>query len=113
MTAPFVATCVDCDEERAATDPNEIVRFYRRHTSVTGHDVTWTETPEDFDTASEDVPTAVASLVSDPDEGVSLGELSAAMSEFGWTVGETLDAVYDQRMRGALWEPQDDYVSAV
>lgn len=113
MTAPFVAACVDCDERREATDPNEIVRFYRRHQSVTGHDVEWERTPTTLDTTSDDVPSVVASLVGDPEEGVPLGELSAAMSEFGWTVGETLEAVHDHRMRGALWEPQDDHVSAV
>lgn len=112
MTGPFVAACVDCEERREATDPNEIVRFYRRHQSVTGHDVAWEQTPS-LGVASDDVPEVVSSLVTDPEEGVPLGELSAAMSELGWTVGETLDAVYDHRMRGALWEPQDDYVSAV
>lgn len=114
-TTPYVGTCVDCEERRETNDPNEVVRFYRRHRAVTGHDVVWEQTPSDHGTTNvdTDVPAVVASLVTNPDEGVSLGALSAVMSELGWTVGETLETVHDHRMRGALWEPQDDHVAAV
>ncbi|MFC7256913.1 hypothetical protein [Haloplanus litoreus] len=38
-TDPFVACCPDCAERTATDDPNDVVRFFRRHHAVTGHDV--------------------------------------------------------------------------
>ncbi|WP_251342535.1 hypothetical protein [Haloplanus halophilus] len=106
-----VASCPDCEERRTAEDPNEVVRFYRRHHAVTGHDVVWERPPSLPDLPpNADVEDAVAAL-GDPD--AALGTVAAAASEWGWTVGETLDAVHDRRLTGALWEPRDDHVAVV
>jgi len=110
--APFVACCPDCAERTTASDPNEVVAFYRRHHAVTGHDVTWERMPSLGTNlpADPDIDAVVAALDDSP---VALGAVSAAASEWGWTVGETLDAVHDRRLTGALWEPQDDHVALV
>jgi hypothetical protein len=116
-TSPFVARCDVCGERTSTTEPNDVVRFYRRHHAVTGHDVVWERTPSDLATPPAGteiraVDAALTALTADAD-GVPLGLLSAALSANGWTVGETLDAVHERRLRGALWEPRDDHVAAV
>lgn len=116
MTDPFVARCDDCGERTATADPNAVVRVYRRHHAVTGHDLVWERTPADIVTPStaEGSRAVDATLAAfDRADGVPLGTLSAALGACGWTVGETLAAVRDRRMRGALREPRDDHVAAV
>lgn len=115
-TAAFVACCADCEEHVATDEPNDVVAFYRRHHAVTGHDVEWERTPNDLAAPASAASTAVDAVVADlaaPTDGVPLGTLAAVMSDCGWTVGETLAAVYERRMHGALWEPRDDHVAAV
>ena len=45
--------------------------------------------------------------------GIPLGIITAAMSKQGWTVGETIAALHELRMSGALWEPRDDHLRPV
>jgi hypothetical protein len=113
-TAAFVARCPDCTERTATDDPNDVVAFYRRHHAVTGHDVVWERRPDDIAGLPENatLPDAIDRLA-DGASGAPLGAVSAAMSERGWTVGETLDAVHDRRLTGDLWEPRDDHVGVV
>jgi hypothetical protein len=117
VSDPFVARCDDCGERAATADPNAVVRVYRRHRAVTGHDMVWERAPADLPAPStadggHAVDAALDALDANAD-GVPLGTLSAALGACGWTIGETLDAVYDRRMHGALWEPRDDHVAAV
>ncbi|WP_248896023.1 hypothetical protein [Haloplanus halobius] len=109
----FVAECPACGERAATEQPNDIVAFYRRHTAVTGHDIVWERCPDEMQAApAEQGLIAVIDGLADG-EGVPLGAVSAAMSEQGWTVGETLEAVDDHRLTGVLWEPRDDHVNVV
>lgn len=113
MTTPksaFVAGCPDCTERVATDDPNDVVAFYRRHHAVTGHDVVWERSPDV--PATTELTDAIDRLADDAD-GAPLGAVSAAMSDCGWSVGETLSAVHDSRLTGDLWEPRDDYVAVV
>ncbi|WP_338737834.1 hypothetical protein [Haloplanus salilacus] len=109
-TSAFVAACPDCAERVTTDDPNDVVAFYRRHHAVTGHDVTWERTPDV--PATTELTDAIDRLADDA-SGVSLGAVSAAMSDRGWSVGETLSAVHDRRLTGDLWEPRDDHVAVV
>lgn len=135
--APFAATCPDCDVERNSESATELVEFYRRHYRHTGHDIVVTRADLDRDLASEsgaavadeldaaatgDVAGVVDSLEAeygidendDPDsgtDGVPIGLVAAAMSKQGFTVGETLEAIYEDRMTGALYEPRDDHLA--
>ena len=112
VTDPFVAACPHCAERTATDDPNEVVRFFRRHHAVTGHDVEWERIPSlPADLPAEADLDAAVEAVDDPD--APLGTVTAATSEWGWTVGETLDAIHDRRLTGALWEPRDDHVALV
>ena len=119
--APFVATCPDCDVSRDAAEPNELVDFYRRHYRHTGHDVAVTradldrDLDFDLDATDREVAAVVEALEArNPDwneDGVPIGIVAAAMSERGFTVGETLEAIYEVRMSGALYEPRDDHLA--
>ncbi|SEW26101.1 hypothetical protein [Natrinema salifodinae] len=112
--AAFAATCRECEVERELESANEIVEFYRRHRRQTGHDVTVTqsglacEVPE-----TTDIETVVAELETHYEGAVPIGAIAAAMSERGFSVGETLDELYDVRMTGALYEPRDDHLAVV
>ncbi|WP_435180308.1 hypothetical protein [Halorussus sp. AFM4] len=111
----FAATCRACAEECATDDPNEIVEFYRRHHSLTGHDVEWERAdlpvlervPLDADLQS-----VVEALDEHYENGVPLGVVTAAASRRGATVGETLEEVREVRLTGRFWEPSDDRISA-
>lgn len=117
---PFVATCPTCNVERDAESPNEIVQFYRRHHRHTGHDVVLTRADLEVDVEDEvavedpatDVATVVDALEAHYETGVPIGIVAAAMRQRGFTVGETLEAIYEVRMTGALYEPRDDHLAA-
>jgi len=109
----FVAGCADCDERVSTATPNDVIAFYRRHRAVTGHDVAWERTPTALAAPSSTDIDAVVAALDGGAEGVPLGVLAAVMDERGWTVGETLAAVHERRLHGALWEPRDDHVAAV
>ena len=112
---PFVATCPDCDVKFEASDPNAVLEFFRRHHRHTGHDVVWTKTAFMFTLPqSGDVKSVLSALEPNFDsDGVPVGTLTAAMAEQGYAIGETLDALYDVRMRGNIFEPRADHVRAV
>ncbi|WP_306060562.1 hypothetical protein [Natronococcus wangiae] len=115
---PFVAACPDCDVERGAESPNEIVEFYRRHYRHTGHDVVLRRADldvelEDADAgAATDVAAVVAALEPRYESGVPIGIVAAATGRRGATVGETLERIHEVRMTGALYEPRDDHLAA-
>lgn len=109
----FVATCPACDERKETDTANEIVAFYRRHHSLTGHDIEW----EHADLGVDAVPdvglaSVIGELNAHYENGVPLGIVSAAMSVQGRTIGETMAAVHEERMTGRLWEPRTDHFSA-
>ncbi|WP_265109419.1 hypothetical protein [Halosolutus halophilus] len=112
--APFAATCPDCEVTSDATEANEIVDFYRRHHRHTGHDVVVARADIAFDVpATDDVLAIVDALDARYEDGVPVGIVVAAASEQGVTVGETLDAIREVRLTGALAEPRDDHLTAV
>lgn len=117
--APFVATCPDCDVERDADSANEIVAFYRRHYRHTGHDVVVRRADLDTELEEEavadsatDVAAVVATLEPHYESGVPIGVVAAVLSRRDVTVGETLEAIREVRLTGALYEPYDDHLAA-
>ncbi|ODR80582.1 hypothetical protein BG842_03930 [Haladaptatus sp. W1] len=112
---PFVASCPNCGERTETETPNEVIAFYRRHRSLTGHDVEW-EIADDESiretTEGADLKAVVLELGEDYEDGVPLGLVTAAMGEQGRTVSETLEDLRELRMTGHVWEPKDDHVSA-
>lgn len=116
--AACVVTCADCEVAKETDDPNEAVAFYRRHNSLTGHDVDWERAaldPVEGAPAEGDLEGIVRGLEQhyDDDQGVPFGAVCAAMAKQGYTVGETLSLVHDLRMTGALFEPTDDHLRVV
>ncbi|QLC35361.1 hypothetical protein EFA46_013965 (plasmid) [Halarchaeum sp. CBA1220] len=108
-----VVTCPACDLHAAVDEPNDAIDLYRRHTSVTGHDVEWERVAVGDAVTTADVKDALVALGDDYPEGVPLGVLTAALAERGVTIAATLDALYDLRMSGEIYEPRDDHVLAV
>ncbi|QLG60509.1 hypothetical protein [Halorarum salinum] len=111
----FVAGCPSCDTRVATDEPNEVVAFQRRHRAITGHDAEMERAELSVDGVPEEggVEAVVRAIQPSFDRGVPLGVVAAAMSRRGATVGETLEAVHEARMRGALYEPRDDHLGAV
>ncbi len=104
--------CGACDLSKEFEDPNEAIAFYRRHRSITGHDVAWDRV--DFDSLeplSKDDPASVIAALEDRfEDGVPLGIVSAAMASEGLTIGDALSEIRSLRMEGKLYEPRDDHV---
>ncbi|MFD1565278.1 hypothetical protein ACFR99_17210 [Haloarchaeobius amylolyticus] len=110
----FTVACEDCGVETELDSANEIVDFYRRHHRQTGHDVTITRAELAFDPPADgDLETVVADLETRYEDGIPIGIVATAMREQGLSVGDTLAAIYDVRMTGALYEPRDDHLAAV
>lgn len=113
---PFVARCTESNGRVEASSANEVVEFYRRLQRVTGTDVEWvfaehpavTKAPD-----SGDVEHVLRALDEYFEHGVPIGIITAAMSKQGQTVAETLSALHDLRMSGALWEPRADHLRPV
>lgn len=110
--AMFVAVCPDCDVDKRSNDANEAVAFYRRHHSLTGHDIEWERADLDvLDAIPDDsLETVIGELEDHYVDGVPIGVVTAAMHGRGFSIGETMDAIHDLRMRGALYEPRDDHL---
>ena len=109
----FVARSTDTGERIEATAANEVVEFYRRQTRLTATDVEWLFCEHHAVTAAPDsggIEHVLDALVEQFTNGVPLGIVAAAMSKQNWTVGETLDALYELRMAGGLWEPREDHL---
>lgn len=108
----FVASCPDCRVEEATDDPNDVVAFYDRHRSVTGHDVEWVRADLDGRLPDGDLKDVVSALEDRYERGVPVGAVAAAMHERGVSIAETKERIYDLRMNGELWEPRDDHLRA-
>lgn len=110
--APFAVICADCEVRKELDGVNEAVAFYRRHRSVTGHDVEWVRADLDVTAAAseDDLEELIGELEGRFEDGVPIGVVAAAMGERGCTIGETLAAIREQRMAGELYEPQDDHL---
>lgn len=112
-SVPFVARSTDTGERIEATAANEVIKFYRRQTRLTATDVEWLFCEHRAVTAAPDsggVDHVLDALAEQFNDGVPLGIVAAAMSKQDWTVSETLDALYELRMAGALWEPREDHL---
>ncbi|WP_336363472.1 hypothetical protein [Halalkalicoccus salilacus] len=110
--APFAVVCADCEVSKELDDANETVAFYRRHHSVTGHDVEWVRADLDVSSGlpNGDIGAVIAELENRVEDGVPIGVVAAAMGERGQTIGETLAAIRELRMAGELYEPRDDHL---
>lgn len=108
---PLAVVCADCATRKELEDANEAVAFYRRHRSITGHDIEWVRTDLDVPAASEDdLKELVDELEGRFEDGVPIGVVTAAMGNRGLTIGETLSAIRELRMGGELYEPRDDHL---
>lgn len=107
-----IVTCSDCALSKGIDDPNEAVAFYRRHHSITSHDLEWdrADFPLLESVRSDDLKTVIDQLEAQCPDGVPIGLITAAMSRRNVTIGDTLKAIYDLRMRGELYEPRDDHL---
>ena len=104
-----VVTCSTCELHVTVTEPNEAVEVYRRHESVTGHEIEWERTALSATTRSTDVETLLTDLAATYPEGVPIGVLTAVVSSHGVSIGEVLDELYSLRMDGRVYEPLDDH----
>ncbi|WP_226482186.1 hypothetical protein [Natrinema amylolyticum] len=110
----FTAACRECGIDMEPDSANEIVDFYRRHRRQTDHDVILTRAEFEFDPPTDDdLVTVIADLENRYENGVPIGIVAAAMSERGFSVGETLDEIHEVRMTGALYEPRDDHLATL
>lgn len=113
---PFIARSTATNERVEATSANEVVEFYRRQNRLTGTDVEWifcdhpavAQAPD-----SGDIEGVLGELEEVFKGGIPLGIITAVMSKQGWTVGQSLDALYTLRMAGELWEPRDNHLRPV
>lgn len=87
--------------------------MYRRHASVTGHDLEWERADLDVAVPGGDVKTVLDELGDRYESGVPIGVLTAAMSEQDVSIAESLEEVYDLRMTGQLYEPRDDHLTTL
>ncbi|WP_446685180.1 hypothetical protein [Haladaptatus pallidirubidus] len=110
----LVAHCSECMERKKTEAPNEVIAFYRRHRTLTGHDIEWECTDHESieETAENDLKAVILELGEEYEDGVPLGLVTAAMGKQGRTVGETLAELRALRMTGHVWEPKDDHISA-
>lgn len=112
--APLAVVCADCGARKELDDANEAVVFYRRHHSVTGHDIRWecSEIGVLETVPKEGLKIVVHALEKHFTAGVPIGTITAVMDQQDSTIGETLDTIYELRMDGALYEPQRDHIKA-
>lgn len=114
QSSRFTVACSDCEVDVRTDDPNEVVAFFRRHRRVTGHeptlesvDVPRREVPEEGD-----VKDVIRAIEPEFEDGVPVGVVAAVMHGRGVTIAETLDRIYEVRMRGGIYEPRDDHLRA-
>ena len=109
--APLSVVCADCEVHKELEDANEAVTFYRRHRSITGHDVEWVRADGVPKVAPEgDLEEVIAALEGRFEDGVPIGVVTAAMGNRGLTIGETVSAIRELRLGGELYEPRDDHL---
>ncbi|MFC7222503.1 hypothetical protein ACFQKF_05035 [Halalkalicoccus sp. GCM10025322] len=110
--ADLTVVCADCELRKDLSTPNEAVAFYRRHRSITGHDVDWKRADiTDIEAVPKgDLKAVISALEERFPEGVPVGVVTAARSVQGATIGRTLEAIHERRMAGELYEPRDDHL---
>ena len=110
----LAVVCADCEARKELDDANEALAFYRRHRSITGHDVEWVGADLDLDVSpgipNGDIGAVIAEREDRFEDGVPIGVITAVMSEHGLTIGETLERIRERRMAGELYEPRDDHL---
>lgn len=96
------------DRSRVALSVDETVAFYRRHHSITSHDVKWVRTDLDVPEATSETDPGglIGELQGQFEDGVPIGVVAAAMGERGHTIGETMAAIRELWMADELYEPQ-------
>lgn len=104
-----VVTCSACDLHITVTEPNEAIEIYRRHRSVTDHEIEWERTALSATTQSTDVETLLTDLAETYSEGVPVGVLTAVVSTQGVSISDVLEELYSLRMDGRIYEPLDDH----
>lgn len=108
----LVVTCPECEVQRGIDDVNEAVAYYRRHHSLTGHDIEWERA--DIDdlsvVSSEDLTSIISDLEEQLGESVPIGLVTVVLSRRGVSIGQTLESIRDLRMNGDLYEPRDDHL---
>lgn len=104
-----VVTCPICELHLQVAEPNEAIEIYRRHRSVTNHEIGWERTALGVTVASTDTESALEALDDEYSDGVPVGVLSAALSAQGVSISEVLDDIYSLRMDGIVYEPRDDH----
>jgi hypothetical protein len=115
-TVPFVAQCTRTGETIETTTANEVVAFYRRQQRLMDTDVEWVVADHDAispELDADSVESALRELDDEFEDGIPIGILTAAMSNEGKTVGETLTDLYELRMSGSIWEPRSDHLRPV
>jgi hypothetical protein len=110
--ADLAVVCADCDLRTDLNTPNEAVAFYRRHSSITGHDVGWKRADvTGIETVPEgDLEAVISALEERFPAGVPVGVVTVVRSVQGATIGGTLEAIHERRMAGDLYEPRDDHL---
>ena len=111
----YAVSCPECDVQMETDTPNEIVEMYRRHSSVTGHDIEIEQAETSFadDIDGDEIEPVVRQLQEQYPNGVPIGVVTAVMSDRGLSLATTLDEIHERRMEGALYEPQDDHLATV
>jgi len=111
----YAVSCPECGDRTETDVPNEIVEVYRRHESVTGHEIEIEHAADEAidDVDADGVEEVIRELQAQYPDGVPLGVVAATMHDKGVSLAETLDEIYDIRMEGGLFEPNDDHISAV
>ena len=114
--ADLIVACDDCELRTEIDTPNEAVSFYRRHRSITGHDVGWERADVDLpEVPAGELKTVIDWLELEGEfaDGVPIGVITVAMGERDTTIGETLAVIHELRTDGELYEPRDDYLRVV
>jgi hypothetical protein len=107
----FIVTCPDCVIHKEIEDVNDAIVYYRRHYSLTGHDLVWDRADFDSSAVSSNEPLAIiAELEAQLASSAPIGLITVAMSKQGTTIGETLEQIHDLRMAGKLYEPRNDHL---
>ncbi|RBI62406.1 hypothetical protein DMJ13_11095 [halophilic archaeon] len=111
----YAVSCPECDVQMETDTPNEIVEMYRRHSSVTGHDVEIAQAETSFadDIDGDEIEPVIRQLQEQYRNGVPIGVVAAVMSDRGLSLAATLDEIHERRMDGGLYEPQDDHLGVV
>lgn len=104
-----VITCSACELHIPITEPNEAITIYRRHKSVTGHEIEWERVAISTTAQSTDVETLLTDLAETYSDGVPIGVLTAVLSCQGVSISEVLEELYALRMEGRIYEPVDDH----